>query len=459
MEIVYLAAGLVIGIAATWLVLKYKFQSSKGISIEEANELREEINSLKIEKSRYEERTRNIEAGYQESVENLKTERTKVVELNAALASLKSNYSNLQEKLIENKREVEKLQEKFAVEFKNIANELLEDKSKRFTEQNKTNIESILNPLNEKIKEFEKRVNEIYVSDSRERASLGQQIKLLHELNQQMAKEANNLTTALKGQTKTQGNWGEMILESILEKSGLTKGREYLVQESLTTEEGKRYQPDVIVNLPENKSIVIDSKVSLIAYEKYSSGETEEERIAALKEHITSIRNHIKNLSSKNYQNLYQLKSLDFVLMFLPIEPAFSLAVQNDISIFNDAFEKNIVIVSPSTLLATLRTIASIWRQEHQNAHAIEIARQSGALYDKFVGFAEDLVGIGKNIDSTKKSYVDAMKKLTEGSGNLVRRVEKIKTLGAKASKSIPQNLLDRSEDETDDDDGTLFGK
>ncbi len=273
---------------------------------------------------------------------------------------------------------------------------------------------------------------------------------MLKDMNQQITQEAKNLTQALKGQTKTQGNWGEFILESILEKSGLEKGREYYVQESFTSESGRRFQPDIIIKLPENKSIVVDSKVSLVSYERYISSDSENEKQNALREHINSIRSHVKNLSSKNYQNLYQLESLDFVLMFMPIEPAFALAVQTDASLFNDAFEMNIVIVSPTTLLATLRTITSIWRQENQNKNALEIARQSGALYDKFVGFTEDLISIGKKMDDAKNTYSSAMNKLVDGSGNLVRRVQRIKELGAKTAKQLPNSLLDRA----DEDDG-----
>ncbi|MCC7095433.1 MAG: DNA recombination protein RmuC, partial [Ignavibacteriaceae bacterium] len=260
-----------------------------------------------------------------------------------------------------------------------------------------------------------------------------------------------NLTEALKGQSKTQGNWGEFILESILEKSGLVKGREYVVQESLTSESGKRLQPDVIIKLPENKSIVVDSKVSLIGYEKYISEEDEHQKQLGLREHINSIRSHIKNLSGKNYQNLYQLESLDFVLMFMPIEPAFALAVQNDQAIFNDAFEMNIVIVSPSTLLATLRTISSIWRQENQNKNALEIARQSGDMLDKFTAFVEDLLTVGKGLISVKDNYDKAMNKLTDGRGNLISRAEKIKELGAKTSKSLPPAILNRAKEDSEE--------
>jgi DNA recombination protein RmuC len=273
-------------------------------------------------------------------------------------------------------------------------------------------------------------------------------------MNQQITQEAKNLTTALKGQSKTQGNWGEFILESILEKSGLVKGREYVVQESITAESGKRFQPDVIINLPENKSIIIDSKVSLVGYEKFVSEDDENQKQLGLREHINSIRTHIKSLSSKNYQNLYQLESLDFVLMFMPIEPAFAIAVQSDPLIFTDAFEQNIVIVSPSTLLATLRTISSIWRQENQNKNALEIARQSGEMLDKFAAFVDDLISVGKGLVSAKDNYDKAMNKLTEGRGNLIGRSEKIKKLGAKASKTLPPSILNRAD--IDDDENLL---
>ena len=290
------------------------------------------------------------------------------------------------------------------------------------------------------------KVEETNKESIRGNASLREQLSMLKDMNQQITQEAKNLTEALKGQSKTQGNWGEFILESILEKSGLVKGREYVVQESLTTESGKRFQPDVIIKLPENKSIVIDSKVSLVAYERFVSSEDEQEKQLALREHINSLRSHTKNLSLKNYQNLYQLESLDFVLMFMPIEPAFALAVQNDPSIFNDAFEQNIVIVSPSTLLATLRTISSIWRQESQNKYALEIAKQSGDMLDKFAAFVDDLISVGKGLVNAKDNYDKAMNKLTEGRGNLISRSEKIKKLGAKASKSLPPGLLNRAD-------------
>lgn len=446
MEFLLFAAGLVSGALIIYLMLKYKYQGRTGKAEERSRIIEEQNNLLSSE---------------------LSGERNKIIELNRSHSALEADYKNIQGRLCEQKTELENLQQKFSIEFKNIANELLEEKSRKFTEQNKTNIESILNPLNEKLKEFQKRVEETYDKESKQRFSLEKEIKILFDLNQQMAKEANNLTIALKGQTKTQGTWGEFILDSILEKSGLHKGREYRIQETFYNEDGRRRQPDVIINLPENKCLIIDSKVSLLAYENYCSGENDEDKAISLKEHISSIRKHIRELSAKNYQNLYQLNSLDFVLLFMPIEPAFSLAVQNDLNIFNEAFERNIVIVSPSTLLATLRTIASIWRQEYQNRNALEIARQSGALYDKFQGMISDLIELGKKMNAMQINYEEAMKKLYSGRGNLVSSVEKIKKLGAKATKSLPSSLLDRAEDfeeeeenqSNTDDEGPLFGK
>jgi DNA recombination protein RmuC len=441
MEIIFLIIGLVIGLVIAFLF----FRSKKTIPIEEVNKLNEEINSLKIENGKLGERIKILEEDKSHLHSELKLEREKSERLNSENSALKSDYTNLQEKLNEQKTEIEELQQKFVKEFENLANKIFEEKSAKFTEQNKERLSEILNPLKEKITEFEKKVEETNKESIKGHSSLKEQLEMLRQMNQQITQEAKNLTEALKGQTKTQGNWGEFILESILEKSGLVKGREYLVQEAITSESGKRFQPDVIVNLPENKSIVIDSKVSLIAYERYISSEDEIEKAKALRDHIISIRSHLKNLSSKNYQTLYELNSLDFVLMFMPIEPAFALAVQHDSNLFDEALKMNIVIVSPSTLLATLRTIASIWRQENQNRNAMEIARQAGALYDKFVNFYNDLIEVGKKLDSAKDSYESAMKKIHEGRGNLISGVERMKQLGAKASKSLPPTSLNRA--------------
>lgn len=446
MEFIFLIIGIIIGSIVVWFIRKYKFEASKGVPQSQVDELTSKLSTLNIDKSRAEERNVNFENNLNEVKKELTDERLKVITLKSELAKSQADYSNLQEKLQDHKIETEQIQQKFTNEFENLANKILEDKSKRFTEQNKINIDEILKPLNEKISDFQKKVEETYDKESQQRFSLKTEIGKLYDLNQQMSKEANNLTNAIKGESQTQGNWGEMILESILEKSGLVKGREFLVQESMTNEEGKRQKPDVIINLPEKKNMVIDSKVSLTAYDRYFSTEDKNQRAIELKGHITSIRNHIKELSQKNYQSIYQINNPDFVLMFLPIEPAFGLAVQYDHNLFYDAFEKNIVIVSPSTLLATLRTISSIWRQENQNRNAMEIARQGGALYDKFVSFVEDLIEVGKKMQTTQKIYEEAMSKLHRGSGNLVKRAQDIKDLGAKTSKALPQTLLDRTD-------------
>lgn len=372
---------------------------------------------------------------------------------------LKEQLREAQDLKIENAAEVARLkqqiehfekqaheQEKHLREqFENLASKIMDEKSKKFVDQNKINLGEILNPLKERIQSFEKKVQESSMESGRWNAALKQQIEGLSRLNEKINQEAENLTKALKGDTKAQGNWGEFILESILERSGLVKGREYVVQESFNDELGKRFQPDVIVNLPENKQVIIDSKVSLVAYERYVSAEDNAEQEAQLKQHILSIRRHVKQLSEKAYQNIEGVDGLDFVLLFVPIESAFSVAVQHDSTLFNDAYEKNIVVVSPTTLIATLRTIANIWKNEYQSQNALEIARQSGNLYDKFVGFTSDLVKVGKAMDTAKGSYEDAMNKLSTGTGNLIGRVEKIKKLGAKASKSLDNKLLDRA--------------
>lgn len=361
------------------------------------------------------------------------------------LAVSKTENENLKEKLNTQKSELEDLQKRFTLEFENLANKILKKNTEEFTTTNRKNMSEILTPLQEKISGFEKKVNEAYDKELRDKISLREEVKKLYTLNQQLSTEATNLTNALKGDVKTLGNWGEVILERILERSGLRLGQEYIKQESFSNESGKRFQPDVIVNLPENKKVIIDAKVSLYAYENYASTNSEDERKRYLKEHLISIKNHIKNLSEKNYQNIFDIQSLDFVLLFIPIEPAFSLAVYEEQSLFSKAFDKNIILVSPSTLLATLRTIANIWKMEYQNKNALEIAQQAGKLYDKFVGFSDDLIAIGKKMDDSKKSYESAMNKLLDGRGNLVRSVEKIKQLGAKTSKAISQNLIDRS--------------
>lgn len=442
MEILFLLIGLLIGVVLGFFVSKSR--QGVGANTEELNDLQQTKQQL----SRSEESSRLLNEQLAKREEELRLERAEKQQLSNELSKTKADYENIQQRLLEQKQELQQLQDKFTKEFENLANKILDEKSQKFTEQNKQNIDQILKPLGEKIKEFEEKVQKNYDTENKEKASLKTEIQRLYELNQKMTTEAQNLTKALKGDSKTQGNWGEFILETILEKSGLVKDREYSVQQSFTNEEGRRLQPDVLINLPEGKTLIIDSKVSLVGYEKFCSSEDETLKLAALREHNLSIRNHIKGLSEKNYQNLYQIKSLDFVLLFIPIEPAFALSVQQDAQLFNDAFDKNIVIVSPSTLLATLRTVASIWRQENHNRNAVEIARKAGDLYDKFNGFAEDMIDLGKKLDGSKATYVEAMKKLSEGRGNLVNRVQELKKMGAITSKSLPQALVDRSEEE-----------
>ncbi|TYP71701.1 DNA recombination protein RmuC [Aquimarina intermedia] len=367
--------------------------------------------------------------------------------LNTELTRRNAEFENLQVKNKEQKEEVEKLQERFTKEFENLANKILDEKSLKFTEQNKENIKNILSPLQEKILTFEKKVDQTHKESIDYHAALRQQIIGLKDLNEQMSKEATNLTKALKGDSKMQGNWGELVLERVLEKSGLEKDREYFVQQSFTTVEGQRVLPDVVIHLPDNKKMVVDSKVSLTAYERYANEEDDILRDKYLKEHVTSLKRHVDQLSAKQYQDLYDIESPDFVLLFVPIEPAFAIAINQDNNLYNQAFEKNIVIVTPSTLLATLRTIDTMWNNEKQQRNAIEIARQAGALYDKFEGLVKDLTGVGKKIDDAKKDYTSAMNKLVEGRGNLITSVEKLKKMGAKAKKSLPESIIKRALD------------
>lgn len=417
-------------------------------AVDTINELRKQVDLLNRDKSTIEERARMLQGQIDEASMQIREKDTSILVLNNRLTSKTTEYVNLNEKLQEQKADIEKLQDKFRIEFKNLANEILEEKTQKFTEQNKIKLDEILKPLGEKIRDFEKKVDETYDKESKQRFSLEKEIKNLTDLNQQISKEANNLTNALKGQAKTRGNWGEIILESILEKSGLTLDREFFIQQSHTNEHGKRLQPDIVVAYPGDRNVVIDSKVSLLAYERYSSAETKEEQDLAARDHLLSVKNHITELSSKSYQDIYALKSLDFVMLFMPIEPAYMLAMQHDPNLWNWAYDRRILLISPTNLIAALRMIANLWRVEYQNKNAMEIARQSGELYDKFTGFLEDLQDIGTKIDATRKSYDASMNKLSTGKGNLIRRVETIKSLGARAGKEIPKSMLERAEGE-----------
>jgi DNA recombination protein RmuC len=359
-----------------------------------------------------------------------------------------AEMQNLQLKNSEQKEEVEKLQEKFTKEFENLANKILEEKSLKFTQRNEKNIKDILTPLNEKIQLFEKKVEESQKENISIHSALKEQLANLQTQNLKITQEAENLAKALKGDSKMQGNWGELVLERVLEKSGLEKDREYSVQQSFTMDNGTRVLPDVIINLPDGKKMIVDSKVSLTDYERFVNAEDDDEQTKYLKDHINSLRRHVDQLSAKKYEDLYEMESPDFVLMFIPIEPAFAIAINNDNSLYSKAFEQNIVIVTPSTLLATLRTIDTMWSNEKQQRNAIEIARQAGALYDKFEGFVTDLTKVGKKMDDAKSEYKGAMNKLVEGRGNIITSIERLKKMGAKAKKSIADPLLKRAQED-----------
>jgi DNA recombination protein RmuC len=386
-----------------------------------------------------------------ESLKNLSLERESSVALKERVSHLETL---LQQERLQQQEKLALMQnarEQMNLEFRNLANEILEQKGRSFSETSRIHIQELLKPLGEKIQLFEKKVEDTYDKESKQRFALEKEIKTLFELNSRISVDAINLTKALKGESKTQGIWGEVILERVLEKSGLEKGREYEIQVSLKDASGRLRQPDVVVHLPDKKDVIIDSKVSLTAYEGYYSASDDETRAQFLKQHIQSIRTHIRLLSEKNYQNLQTLKSLDYVLLFLPVEAAFTLAIQEDERLFTEAFEQNIILVGPSTLLATLRTIHNIWRYEYQNKNAVEIAKRAGLLYDKFVAFAQDLEEVGKRIDQSQHAYELAHNKLMSGRGNLVAGVEKLKTLGARASKQLPEHLREETLEETSD--------
>ncbi len=371
----------------------------------------------------------------------LSQSRDENAEIKSQLISTNADLKHLREKYDAYLNDTERLNEKFEL----LAGKIIEEKTIKFDREQKKGLDEILKPLKEKIKHFEEKVEQTHKETIERHSSLKEQILGLKELNQKMTKEAVNLTRALKGDSKVQGNWGELILESILDKSGLEKDREYFVQQSFAGENGKRMRPDVIIHLPDAKKIIIDSKVSLTAYDSFVSSASEEEQSAAVKAHVLSIKQHIDSLSSKKYHEIYAIESPDFVLMFIPIDTAFSIALSKNPDLFNYAFDKNIVIVTPSTLLATLKTVETMWRNDKQQRYAIEIASEAGKMYDKFSLLVDDLISLGKRIDQTKEAYQESMKKLHYGKGDLITRAEKLKKLGAKANKDLPRSLIDRS--------------
>ncbi|MDG5492107.1 DNA recombination protein RmuC [Psychroserpens sp. SPM9] len=422
-----------IGAYLGMLFIKLKSKSEQSTLEERQNQMATTIEDLKVNLTRLESERDDI--------------RSEKEFLNTELTRRNTEYENLQQQNLKRDEELEERQAQLRKDFELLATKILDEKSEKFTLQNKENIKNILNPLQEKIQVFEKKVEDTQKESISMHSALKEQLLGLKDLNQQMTKEATNLTKALKGDSKMQGNWGELVLERVLEKSGLEKDREYYVQQSFNLPDGTRVLPDVVLHLPDSKKMIIDSKVSLTDYERYVNAE-EDERAFHLKAHINSIRKHVDQLSEKNYQDLYDIESPDFVLLFIPIEPAFAVAINEDNALYNKAFEKNIVIVTPATLLATLRTIDTMWNNEKQQRNAIEIARQAGALYDKFEGLVKDLTGVGKKIDDAKKDYSSAMNKLVEGRGNLITSVEKLKKMGAKAKKALPEAIIKRAHDD-----------
>ncbi len=378
-------------------------------------------------------------------ISNLKQEITiKESELKNIASQWKKDIERWEEKWQEEQKRLKEKEEIFRKEFENLANKILEDKSRKFTQQNKENLDQILNPFKEKMEEFKQKVERVDKDSFGRHKEMKEQLNQLKDMNQRLSQDAINLTKALKGDSKTQGIWGEAILNSLLEKSGLEKGREYFVQESYKAndhEDRQRLQPDVIIHLPDNKRMIIDSKVSLSAYERYINSEDKDEESNNIKQHHISVKTHINELSKKRYEDLLEGLTPEFVLMFIPVEPAFSLAIREEPSLYNTAFEKNIVIVTPSTLLATLKIVDSMWQNEKQRQNAFEIAKEAGALYDKFHGLIEDLINMGNKLDKARDSYNDVMNKLSKGRGNLIKKVENLKTLGAKAKKQLPEKI------------------
>jgi DNA recombination protein RmuC len=434
MEIALTILGLVLGGVAGWFVARLKFAADRQV----------DYAALSIEQ----EKNKSLLAQLAESKESLETERQKVIELNNSLSAGEADFRNLEEKLAERKKEVDTIQEKFTAEFKNLANDILEKNSAKFSDLNKNSMSELLIPLKDKILTFEKKVEEAYDKELRDKISLREEVKKLYELNNRISAEANNLTRALKGDTKKQGDWGEVILETVLERSGLTKDREYRKQVITTNAGGETVKPDYLVMLPDKRHIIIDSKVSLVAYENFVNADDESARPKYLKAHLDSMKNHVKLLSEKNYFSSLEFNTPDFVLMFVPIESSFSVALQADQNLFNFAWERKIVIVSPTTLLATMSTIASMWKMDKQSQHALQIAEESGKLYDKFKLFMDDMVKVGTQLNSTRGSYEEAMKKLVTGRGNLVTQAEKIREMGAKNTKRIDEKLTQRALEE-----------
>ena len=450
--------GALIGMSLTYILFSSKLASKENELLRMSEDKQNVETNLEVLQGKF-ETLREENLGIQTMFSGLEVKKEMLQEQVNTLLMVQDKYTQaiaevselrvrLEEERGQNSEKLDLLkqaEEEMKLQFSKLANEIFEQKSKVHAEQNRLQLDTILKPFKEQVNAFGKKIEDTYVSESKERHLLKDQIVQLRSLNERLSDDANNLTKALKGENKTQGNWGELILEKILENSGLREGHEYQTQSSYKDESGKMYRPDVLVHLPDEKDIVIDSKVSLVAYERYINTTEEDEKEAARKQHVSSIRAHIKGLSEKKYEELEGLRSLDFVLLFMPIEGAYMLALEDDANFFQEAIKQNIMVVGPSTLLVTLRTIEYIWRNERQEQNAQEIAEKAAGLYDKFVGFMEDMQKIGGHITKTQDTYNDAMKKLSVGTGNLVKRTEDMKKLGVKTKKQIEKKLLDKA--------------
>ena len=444
MEIgLFLVSGAALGALGVWLWhrgAKERFndlRAEKDRAVSQVSELQKQLNTEQALVATLEERVRRIPE-LEQALEGYQAAREENARLLQAL-NLERRQADEKLKLLAEAKEA------LAEQFQNLANRIFEEKGEKLVQQNVANLDSLLRPLGERLKEFQVRVEETYDKESKQRFSLQHEIQKLVETNARMSVDALNLANALKGDSRTQGAWGEVVLERVLEASGLQKGREYELQATLETADGAKARPDVLIRLPESKHVVVDSKVSLTAYEAYTRAEDEGVRKRELARHIESLRGHVKGLAEKNYQSLYGIRTPDFVLMFVPVEPAFALALREKPELFEDAFNRSVMIVSPTTLLISLRTIASIWRYEYQNRNAQELVRQCTALYDKFVGFVADLEDIGRRLKAAQSSYDDAYGKLASGKNNLVRQVERIRELGLKPAKPLPAQLTEHA--------------
>lgn len=443
MDLIALIAGLLIGSVAAAVIQHFRMAGRP--RTEQFQQLQEALAAAGREEARLLERSAQLERGNMELRSEVSALRQQSEATAGQLAAEQEKHRQLEQRLASQTKELEALQKQLTLEFENLASRILEENSKRFSQTNQERIAELLKPLGEKLGDFRAKVEMVHESETRDRALLVGEIKRLTELNQTMSTETRNLTQALKGESKFQGGWGELVLETILEKAGLEKGREYRVQSSFQTENG-RFMPDVVIDLVGNKHIILDAKVSLTAYERYCSGQSEEQREAALKEHIRSIRSHVKELAAKDYPSLGAVSAPDFVLMFVPLEAALALAIANDAALLSDAMDEHVVLVGASTLIPILKTVANLWKQDRQARHALEIAEQAGRLYDAFVGFYDSLAKVGKSLEQTNKAYEEAMGRLKEGRGNLIKKAEDIRTLGAKARKALPPEVLERAD-------------